>query len=80
MKEYSPREIKKSLTGSGASSKEQVQYMIKKLLSIRRTKIKFDETDALAVAVCHAFKITSVTRKSKNWKEFIEENPDRVIG
>lgn len=80
LKEYSPREIKKSLTGSGASSKEQVQYMIRKLLSIRRTKIKFDETDALAVAVCHAFKITSVTRKSKNWKEFIEENPDRVIG
>ncbi len=79
IKEYSPREIKKSVVGNGASSKDQVQYMIKKLLAIRRTKIKFDESDALAVAVCHAFKMNSFSKKSKNWKEFIAENPDRVI-
>ncbi len=86
MKEYSPREIKKSVVGKGASSKEQVQYMIKKLLDLcvgssrpKKTKIKFDESDALAVAVCHAFKITAPKRKSKNWKEYIEANPDRVI-
>lgn len=81
IKEYSPREIKKAVTGNGASSKEQVQYMIKKLMSINRKKIKFDETDALAVAVCHAFKITSLTgaKKSRNWKEFVEANPDRIV-
>ena len=79
MKEYSPREIKKSVVGNGASSKEQVQYMIKKLLAIRKTKMKFDESDALAVAICHAFKVNSFAKKSKNWKEFISENPDRVI-
>ena len=79
MKEYSPREIKKSVVGNGASSKEQVQYMIKKLLAIRKTKMKFDESDALAVAICHAFKINSFSKKSKNWEEFILENPDRVI-
>src|SRR3990172_7027682 len=59
MKEYSPREIKKSVVGNGASSKEQVQYMIKKLLAIRKTKMKYDESDALAVAICHAFKVNS---------------------
>lgn len=80
MKEYSPREIKKSVVGNGASSKEQVQYMIKKLLAIRKTKMKFDESDALAAAICHAFKVNSFAKKSKNWKEFILENPDRVIG
>lgn len=81
IKEYSPREIKKSIVGNGGSSKEQVQFMIKKLMNINKKKIKFDETDALAVAVCHAFKITtfSSTKKSKNWKEFVESNPERII-
>lgn len=79
-KEYSPREIKKSVVGNGASSKDQVQYMIKKLLAIRKTKIKYDESDALAVAICHAFKTNSFSKKSRNWKEFIKENPDRVLG
>ncbi len=79
IKEYSPREIKKSVVGSGASTKEQVQFMIKKLLAIRKTKMKFDESDALAVAICHAFKINSFSKRSRNWKEFIAENPDRVI-
>ena len=78
--EYSPREVKKSVAGNGASSKEQVQYMICKLLSIKNTKMKFDESDALAVAVCHAFKLNSLTHKSGSWKKFIESNPDRVIG
>jgi crossover junction endodeoxyribonuclease RuvC len=80
LKEYSPREIKKSVVGNGASSKEQVQYMIKRLLALRKTKIKFDESDALAVAICHAFKVNSSSKKSRNWKEFVLENPDRVIG
>lgn len=80
-KEYSPREIKKSIVGKGSSSKEQVQYMVKKLCSIKQTKMKFDESDALAVAICHAFKITanSTSKRSKNWKEFIEANPDKII-
>ncbi|MEW6654399.1 MAG: crossover junction endodeoxyribonuclease RuvC [Bacteroidota bacterium] len=79
VKEYAPREIKKSVVGNGAASKEQVQFMIRKLVSIRKAKLTFDETDALAVAVCHAFKVSAPVRKSKNWKEFIAANPDRVI-
>ncbi len=77
--EYSPREVKKSVVGNGAASKEQVQYMIKKLLSIRKTKIKFDETDALAVAICHAFKMTSPLKNAGSWKKFVEANPDKVL-
>ncbi|MDH7604389.1 MAG: crossover junction endodeoxyribonuclease RuvC [Melioribacter sp.] len=79
--EYSPREIKKSIVGKGSSSKEQVQYMIKKICSIKKSKMKFDESDAIAVAVCHAFKIKSNYnhKRSKNWKEFIESNPERII-
>lgn len=80
IREYSPREIKKAVVGNGAASKEQVQYMIKKLLVIRKIKVKFDESDALAVAVCHAFKILSPAKTSRNWKEYVNSNPDRVIG
>ena len=82
IREYAPREIKKSVVGKGSSSKEQVQYMIKGLLALKKSKMKFDESDALAVAVCHAFKITSLTnsKKSRNWKEFVEANPDRIVG
>lgn len=76
--EYSPREVKKSVVGNGAASKDQVQYMIKKLLSISKSKIKFDETDALAVAICHAFKMSSPIKTSGSWKKFVEENPEKV--
>jgi len=77
--EYSPREVKKSVTGKGAASKEQVQFMIKTLLGIKESTGLFDVTDALAVAVCHALKRNSVKNKSKSWADFIKNNPDRVV-
>ncbi|MFC2135265.1 crossover junction endodeoxyribonuclease RuvC [Bacteroidota bacterium] len=77
--EYSPREIKKSVVGNGASSKEQVQFMIKKLMSLKISKMKYDESDALAAAVCHAFRNPVSSHKSGSWKKFIEANPDRVV-
>lgn len=76
--EYSPREVKKSIVGNGAASKEQVSYMIKTLLTIR-SKMKYDESDALAIALCHAFRLKSPAKKSKDWKSFIESFPERVI-
>ena len=78
--EYSPREIKKSVVGNGAASKQQVSFMIKSLLEIKNTKMRFDESDALAIALCHAFRIHKVTTKSKDWKSFVESHPERVIG
>ncbi len=77
--EYSPREIKKAVVGTGAASKEQISYMIKIVLNIRDSKMRFDESDALAVSLCHAFKIKMPSKKSTNWKAFIEAFPDRVI-
>ena len=78
--EYSPREIKKSVVGTGAASKEQVNYMIKKILEIKNSKMRFDESDALAVALCHAFRMKSPIKKSRNWKSFVESFPERVVG
>lgn len=80
MSEYSPREIKKSVVGKGAASKEQVSFMIKTLLSVKEIQMKFDESDALAVALCHAFRMGSHKSKSKDWKSFVKQFPERIIG
>ena len=77
--EYSPREVKKSVVGKGAASKEQVSYMIKSLLNIKTNGIKSDETDALAIALCHAFRMKNPLKKSMDWKQFAEAFPERII-
>jgi len=51
--EYSAREVKKSIVGSGAAKKDQVQYMVKRLLNLTGT-LQADAADALAIALCHA--------------------------
>ncbi len=77
--EYSPRTVKQSVVGKGAASKQQVQFMITRLLALGNEEKLFDETDALAVAVCHAFKSTEVKSSGKNWKTFVENNPDLIV-
>ena len=51
--EYSPRAVKQALVGKGGAQKEQVQHMVGILLSLRGSMV-LDESDALAVALCHA--------------------------
>jgi crossover junction endodeoxyribonuclease RuvC len=50
--EYSPREIKKSVTGNGNAAKDQVEYMVRMLLKPPVGKLRQDAYDALAVAMC----------------------------
>jgi crossover junction endodeoxyribonuclease RuvC len=52
--EYSPREVKSALTGHGGATKEQVQFMVRRLLGPEVVATSLDESDALAVALCHA--------------------------
>jgi crossover junction endodeoxyribonuclease RuvC len=54
--EYSPPEIKLAVVGNGAADKKQVQFMVTKLLSLQETPKPDDVADALAIAICHAFK------------------------
>lgn len=77
--EYSPREVKKAVVGNGAASKKQVQYMVNHLLDLDEKKMLFDESDALAIALCHSFKVRSAVPRSSSWKDFIKANPDRII-
>lgn len=83
--EYSPRKIKQSITGNGSSTKEQVALMLERILHIGGPAEHLDETDALAVAVCHYFqRLTPTaapakgTKKTGSWKAFLTANPDRL--
>lgn len=51
--EYSAKQIKQSVVGVGAASKQQVQYMVKALLTLSDLPQE-DEADALAAAICDA--------------------------
>lgn len=78
--EYSPGEVKKAVVGRGSATKEQVGYMVRIILNAKKVKFKPDESDALAIALCHAFRLKAPTlKKSKSWKDFIETYPERVI-
>ena len=57
--EYAPREVKGSVTGTGSAHKSQVGAMIVRLLRTDHEPACEDETDALAVAFCHALRAGS---------------------
>jgi crossover junction endodeoxyribonuclease RuvC len=79
--QYAPRKVKQSITGNGASSKEQVAAMLQRLLAIQELPGLLDATDGLAVAVCHFYqnKFTTGSRQKFNsWEAFLTNNPGRV--
>jgi crossover junction endodeoxyribonuclease RuvC len=55
--EYASRYVKKALTGNGAASKEQVRYMVMKLLGLGTLPPEMDTSDALAIALTHCHKM-----------------------
>ena len=52
--EYTPNEVKQSVSGSGRADKKQVQSMVQLLLGMNEVPQPDDAADALAVALCHA--------------------------
>lgn len=59
--EYSARQVKQAVVGSGSAVKAQVQHMVQVLLSLSR-KPQEDAADALAIALCHAHMNQSLLR------------------
>ena len=51
--EYTPTQVKQSIASYGASSKEQVQEMVRLQLGLAEVPQPNDAADALAVAICH---------------------------
>jgi crossover junction endodeoxyribonuclease RuvC len=87
--EYYPKVVKKAITGNGNASKQQVAFMLHKMLKMPDSKLPADATDALSVAWCHFIngeraggkqsgsKMHQNNRKS-GWEQFVADNPDRV--
>lgn len=88
--EYYPKQVKKSITGNGNASKEQVAFMLKKMVKLPDEKLSRDATDALAVAWCHLMKQGGIgegqssrkthqnNSKKSSWESFVADNPDRI--
>ncbi len=51
--EYAPLKIKSSVVGYGLAKKEQVQFMVARLLNLAEVPQPADAADALAIAICH---------------------------
>lgn len=52
--EYTPLQVKKAVTGKAKATKEQVAFMVKRLLGLSKDIKPLDITDAIAVALTHA--------------------------
>lgn len=81
--EYAPKKVKQSITGNGNADKEQIWQMLQRILHFNERPEFLDASDALAVAVCHFFQESSVipdTRKAKGWEQFLQKNPERIVG
>lgn len=50
--EYTPLQVKQAVTGYGRATKEQVTFMVQRLLSIKEKPKPDDVSDALAVSIC----------------------------
>ncbi len=86
--EYAPREVKLAVTGKGAASKEQVAFMVARLLALTPVPEPFDVTDALGIALCDLLRGESrdslsqpvkSRKKGNNWSAFVRASPDMVI-
>lgn len=60
--EFAPRSIKLAVVGSGKADKDQVQFMVARLLP-RAGKMSNDASDALACAICTAHHLPGLKRK-----------------
>lgn len=56
LSEYAPREVKAQITGYGAATKDQLAHMVQRLHPTAGIMTTFDESDALALATCHALR------------------------
>lgn len=59
--EYAPLSIKSSVVGYGLAQKEQVQFMVTRLLELDRAPESPDAADALAIAICHIHTAQTLT-------------------
>lgn len=57
--EYTPLQVKQSVTGYGKAEKHQVMEMVKNILKLKEVPSPDDTADALALAICHGHSAAS---------------------
>lgn len=86
--EYSPREVKKSVTGNGAATKQLVKYFVKNTFTLKEEPKFLDSFDAIAVALCHYYYLIKQSygihnkrfykKSSKAWLDYLNKNPEKI--
>ena len=61
--EYTPLQVKQAVVGYGRAEKEQIKYMVARLLKMKAPPKNDDAADALAIAITHAFFAQSYKHK-----------------
>ena len=64
--EYAPLSIKSAVVGYGLAAKEQVQFMVTRLLELDESPQSPDAADALAIAICHIHTAQTLTLQGAN--------------
>ncbi len=64
LKEYTPLQVKQSVTGYGQATKKQVQQMVQKILKTPELPKPDDAADALAIAICASTNSTSASHRT----------------
>ncbi|QWW20469.1 crossover junction endodeoxyribonuclease RuvC [Schaalia sp. 19OD2882] len=57
---HTPSEVKTAVTGNGRAEKAQVQHMVARILGLADVPRPADAADALAIAICHAWRGTGL--------------------
>jgi crossover junction endodeoxyribonuclease RuvC len=90
VREYAPREIKLSVTGSGSARKEQVAAMLSHLLDLEEMPKSLDVTDALGIAYCDLSRGASTryrteglpkkggSGRNRGWAAYVADHPELV--
>lgn len=63
--QHTPTEVKAAVTGSGSADKQQVAFMVTRILGLREAPKPVDATDALALAICHMWRSRRSVRVSR---------------
>ena len=62
--EMTPNEVKLSITGYGGATKEQIIYMVTRILNLQEPPTPDDTADALAIAIGAAYEANSLARRN----------------
>jgi len=89
---HTPSEVKSAITGYGSADKKQVATMVAKVLGLAELPKPADASDALAIAICHAWKggatvvspAGSLTKAQETWlaaeRSASKSSPKRRLG